>query len=171
MQAFFFTQGRKQVLPSGTLCWLQESSRKREDTVLSQPKLERKDTLCWEARWSCCREQSECEPAESSDNKNLASSEMQKLRHICKQEVFFNVNQPLEARMEKIMLMLSGNEYLPNKVRQNFDNTLKKWKYTLQASIINDVRRMDTYEQQEFLLKYRSVCKRFFKCDIFSVDQ
>ncbi|XP_045138341.1 nucleolar transcription factor 1-like isoform X1 [Portunus trituberculatus] len=161
--------GRKQVLPSGTLCWLQESSRKREETVLSEPRSEKKDTLSWEARWSCCRERSECEPAESSDNKNLVSSEIQKLRQICKQEVFFNVNQPLEARMEKIMLMLSGYEYLPNKVRQNFDSTLKKWKYTLQASIINDVRRLDTYEQQEFLLKYRSVCKRFFKCDIFNV--
>lgn len=161
--------GRKQILPSGTLCWLQESSKKREETILSEPKFERKDTLSWETRWSCCRQQSECEPAESSDNKNVPSSEMQKLRHIGKQEVFFNVDQPLEERMEKIILMLSGYEYLPNKVRQNFDSTLKKWKSTLQASIINDVRRLDTCEQEEFLLKYRSVCKRFFKCDIFSV--
>lgn len=171
MQVVFFTQGKKQVLPSGTLCRLQEHSREKEVALLSDHKLERKDLQWQEAERLCCRYQREYEleeqSGESSRDKNLPSPDLQKLRQICKQDVFFNVEQPLEAKMDKIMLMVSGYEYLPNKARQKFDNAFKKWKYSLEASIIVDVRNLDIYERQEFLLKYRSVCKRLFKRDIF----
>lgn len=171
LQVVFFTQGKKQVLPSGTLCRLQEHSREKEVTLHNEHKLERKDTQWQEAERPCCRHQKENDPeeqpAEPSRDKNLPSPDLQKLRQICKQDVFFNVEQPLEAKMDKIMLMVSGYEYLPNKARQKFDNAFKKWKYSLEASIIVDVRNLDIYERQEFLLKYRSVCKRFFKRDIF----
>ena len=138
---------------------------------LGEHMLDRKEIQCQETVRPCCRHQRQREPeeqpAESSHDKNLPSPDIQKLKQISKQGVFFNVEQPLESKMEKIMLMVSGYEYLPHKVRQKFDEAFKKWKYSLQAAIIVDVRHLDIYEQQEFLLKYRSVCKRFFKHDIF----
>ncbi|XP_063853518.1 nucleolar transcription factor 1-like isoform X2 [Scylla paramamosain] len=168
--------GKKQVLPSGTLCRLQESSQVKEEAAPTESKLDRSDSLYWEAKMPCCHHHrghhtDKDHLAESPVNKNpcsdLPSPDMKKLRQICKQEVFFNVEQPLEALMEKITLMLRGYEFLPSKVRQKFDESFKKWKYSLQASIIVDVRRMDAYHQQEFLGRYRDVCKRFFKHDIF----
>lgn len=139
--------------------------------VTNESKLDRKDFHPQEAERPCCRHLREPEPdeqpPETLQNKNLPSPDLQKLRHICKQDAFFNIEQPLDEKMDKIMLMVSGYEYLPNKTRQKFDSAFKKWKYSLEAAIILDVRNLNRYEQQDFLMKYRSVCKRFFKRDIF----
>lgn len=171
--------GKKQVLPSGTLCRLQESAQMRDEPAPSDSRLDRSnrsDSLHWEADIPCCHhhgslQTAENRPVEPQDNKNpcsgLPSPDMKKLRQICKQEVFFNVEQPLEARMDKITLMVDGYEFLPIKVRQRFDDAFRKWKYTLQASIIVDMRRMEPDHRQELIRKYRGVCKRFFKHDIF----
>lgn len=170
-QVTFFTQGKKQVLPSGTLCRLQEHCRENELSVTSERKLDRREFHLQDEERHCCRHLSKHEPdekpSEASQSRFLPSPDLHKLRQICKQDVFFNIEQPLAEKMDKIMLVMSGYEYLPSKARLNFDSALKKWKYSLQAAIIMDVRKLNRYEQQEFLLKYRSVCRRFFKRDIF----
>ncbi|MPC36694.1 hypothetical protein E2C01_030162 [Portunus trituberculatus] len=169
-------QGKKQVLPSGTLCWLQESSQMREEAAPSETRLERSECLCWEAERACCHhhrehqaiENQSAEPPENKEPcQDLPSPDMKKLRQICKQEVFFNVEQPLEARMDKITLLVNGYDFLPSKVRQKFNDAFRKWKYSLQASIIVDVRRMGTHHRREFLERHRGICKQFFKHDIF----
>ena len=172
------SQGKKQVLPSGTLCRLQESSQVREEgrePTTSDSRLERSDCLCWEVERPACHhprehkaaENTPADPPSKDHSHDLPSPDMKKLRQICKQEVFFNVDQPLEERMDKITLMVHGYDCLPSKVRQRFNDAFRKWKYSLQASIIVDVRRMDTHHRREFLDRYRGVCKRFFKHDIF----
>lgn len=167
----FFTQGKKQVLPSGTLCRLRESSGEKDSSVINESKLDEKDFPVHEAERHCCRHMREHEPnkhqPEVPQSKKLPFPDMQKLKQICKQDVFFNTEQPLDEKMNKIMLMVSGYNHLPNKTRQKFDSAFKKWKYSLEASIIVDVRNLSRYEQRDFLIKYRSVCKRFFKHDIF----
>lgn len=171
MQVIFFTQGKKQVLPSGTLCRLQNDSREKELSMSNEGKLDREDFHLQESERPCCRHFWETEPyeqfSETSQDRNLPSPDMEKLRQICKQDAFFNVDQSLEEKMDKISLMVSGYEYLPNKARRKFDSAFKKWKYSLQATIILDVRSLKRSEQQEFIMKYRSLCKRFFKRDIF----
>lgn len=171
MQVIFFTQGKKQVLPSGTLCRLQNDSREKELSMSNEGKLDREDLHLQESERPCCRHFWETEPyeqfSETSQDRNLPSPDMEKLRQICKQDAFFNVDQSLEEKMDKISLMVSGYEYLPNKARRKFDSAFKKWKYSLQATIIMDVRSLKRSEQQEFIMKYRSLCKRFFKRDIF----
>lgn len=137
----------------------------------NEGKLDREDFHLQESERPCCRHFWETEPyeqfSETSQDRNLPSPDMEKLRQICKQDAFFNVDQSLEEKMDKISLMVSGYEYLPNKARRKFDSAFKKWKYSLQATIILDVRSLKRSEQQEFIMKYRSLCKRFFKRDIF----
>lgn len=163
--------GKKQVLPSGTLCRLQNDFREKELSMTNEGKLDREDFHLQESERPCCRHLWEHEPdeqlSEASQDRNLPSPDMEKLKQICKQDAFFNVDQSLEEKMDKISLMVSGYEYLPNKARKKFDSAFKKWKYSLQAAIIVDVRSLKRSEQQEFLMKYRSLCKRFFKRDIF----
>lgn len=133
--------------------------------------MDRKDFHLQEAERPCCRHLREHDPdepqSEASQDRNLPSPDMEKLRQICKQDAIFNVDQSLEEKIDNIMLMVSGYKYLPNKTRKKFDSAFKKWKYSLQAAIVVDVRNLKKYEQQEFLMKYRSLCKRFFKRDIF----
>lgn len=143
----------------------------KELSMINESILDRTDFHLQEGERPCCRHlrdhEADEQPSEGSQEKNLPSPALQKLRQICKQDVFFNIEQPLNEKMDKITLMVSGYEYLPNKTRQKFDNAFKKWKYTLEAAIIMDVRNLDKYEQQDFVTRYRLVCKRFFKRDIF----